>query len=62
MKDAPKKGILKQLFGQKPSCCSFDIEEIEPIEQKTTIAKSNAPSCCWSTSEPLPRMNKDMKE
>ena len=63
MKDESKTGLLKKLFGQKSSCCSLDIEEVDPNEQKTSDGGNDVPNCCCcSPSEPIETKKKDMKK
>jgi len=37
MKDEKKTSFFKKLFGQKPSCCALEIEEIDPNEEKNSL-------------------------
>jgi hypothetical protein len=46
MKDEKRTGFFKKIFGQKSSCCSFDIEEIASTEEKHSDSKDAAASCC----------------
>lgn len=63
MKDEKKTSFFKKIFGQKSSCCSLDIEEIDANEEKLSGPKDNAAtSSCCSTSNTDVKKNEDGKE
>ncbi len=44
MKGEKKTSFLKKIFGQKSSCCSLELEDVDSTE--------DAPNCCGSTLKP----------
>jgi hypothetical protein len=63
MKDEKKTGFFKKIFGQKSSCCSLELEEIDSNEVKSSDARERTPSCvCGSTPNPEARKNEDKKK
>lgn len=64
MKDEKKTGFFKKIFGQKSSCCSLELEEVELNEDKIPPPKINPAancSCCSPTDIDV-KKDKDNKE
>jgi hypothetical protein len=59
-----KRGFFKRLFGQKKSsCCSFNIEEMDvPDDKSSNKGKYIQSSCCCSTPRTDVEKNEDDKE
>lgn len=41
-----RTSFFKKIFGQKSSCCSMEIEEIDSNEGQVPASKNNAANCC----------------
>jgi hypothetical protein len=58
MEEKKKPGFFERLLGQKSSCCSLDIEEIESDDEDHSDAGESvsgcgcSSGCCGSTSKP----------
>lgn len=59
MKGEKKTSFFNKIFGQKSSCCSLDIEEIDSHESKSSTQKDVLPSCCLSTTNPDVKKDKN---
>lgn len=64
MKDEKKTGFFKKIFGQKSSCCSLELEEVDSNEDKISPSKKNtaANCCCCSPTDIDVKKDKDNKE
>lgn len=62
MKDEKKTSFFKKIFGQKSSCCSLELEEVDSNEVKSSDSRDGTPSCCGSTPNPDVRKNEDKKK
>jgi hypothetical protein len=64
MKDEKKTGFFKKIFGQKSSCCSLELEEVDSNEDKTSPPEKNpaANCCCCSPTDIDVKKDKDNKE
>ncbi|HNR69294.1 MAG TPA: hypothetical protein PKW76_11070 [bacterium] len=62
MKDEKKTSFFKKIFGQKTSCCSPKLEEVDSNEVKSSDSRNCTPSCCSSTPNPDLRKNEDKKK
>jgi hypothetical protein len=64
MKDEKKTSFIKKIFGQRSSCCSLELEEIDSNEDKILPPKTNpaANCCCCPPSEIDVKKDKDNKE
>jgi hypothetical protein len=61
MKDEKKTSFFKKIFGQKSSCCSLELEEVDSNEVKPSDSRDGTPSCCGSTPNPDERKSKNRK-
>ncbi|MBU0946687.1 MAG: hypothetical protein KJ804_09190 [Proteobacteria bacterium] len=62
MQDLKKTSFFKKIFGQKSSCCSLEIEEIEESDSKkgeSSENKNDRLSCCCSTPNHDEKTNED---
>jgi hypothetical protein len=60
MTDEKKTSVFKKIFGQKSSCCSVEIEEIESEEEKSSESQRVMPNCSCGGYCPVP--NNDEKD
>ena len=51
MKNEKKTSFFKKIFGQKSSCCSLEIEEVDSNEGKFPAPKDSAANCCCSPTD-----------
>lgn len=63
MKDEKKTSFFKKIFGQKSSCCSLELEEVDSNEDKISSPKKTAANfCCCSPTGIDVKKDKDNKE
>lgn len=46
MQDEKKTSFFKKIFGQKSSCCSLELEEVDSKKETFSGAKDTAANCC----------------
>lgn len=46
MQDKKKTSFFKKIFGQKSSCCSLEIEEVDSNDSQVPAQKNDATNCC----------------
>ncbi len=46
MQEKKKTSFFKKIFGQKSSCCSIEVEEIDANEGKSPASKDSSQNCC----------------
>lgn len=63
MKDEKKTRFFKKIFGQKSSCCSLELEEVDSNEEKISPPKNpEANCCCCAPTATDVKKDKDNKE
>lgn len=63
MQDEKKTSFFKKIFGQKSSCCSLELEEVNSNEDKISPPKKTAANCCCCSPTDIDvKKDKDNKE
>ena len=63
MQDEKKTRFYKKIFGQKSSCCSLELEEVDSNEDKISPPKKTAAHCCCCSPTDIDgKKDKDNKE